>query len=643
MIVIIPLGGIGERFKKEGYKYPKALINVLGKPILFWLLDSLNVPVDTIIYIPYNKEYKSYRLEDLLKKTYPNILFKFKVLENNTRGAAETIQIALDELDIEDQPIISLDSDNFYLVNILELWEKTNYRNSVYVFNDNGNKPIYSYITVDKDNTIIDIQEKNKISTKACCGGYAFNSYRELLKYTKLIIKNNIRSKNEYYISTVIEQMLKSKSSDSFNPILVSKKDYICLGTPLQVKHFCHNPPDFPDCARFVKKLRVCFDLDNTLVSFPKIFGDYTTVEPITKNINILRHLKQMGHTIIIYTARRMKSHKGCVGKIMSDIGKITFDTLEQYDIPYDEIYFGKPYANVYIDDLALNCFDDIEKELGLHLEEVQPRHFNQLKENSIETYKKTSITDLSKEIFYYKNIPVTMRELFPALLNYDKTLFSWYEVEKIKGITASSIYVSDLMTPDLLKTIMDSIINIQSHLPNEKEKDNINIYANYQKKLEKRYTKEDYSLYSDHKKFFDEINQQLHIYEESQLGRITMIHGDPVFTNILINEYDEIKFIDMRGLVGDKLTIYGDWLYDWSKIYQSLIGYDHILLGKEINQEYQESLINYFLKYFTSIYSDKYIPYLKVITKSLLFSLLPLHKEKNVQLYGLLYSEYLD
>ena len=44
-------------------------------------------------------------------------------------------------------------------------------------------------------------------------------------------------------------------------------------------------------------------------------------------------------------------------------------------------IYFGKPYANVYIDDLALNCFDDIEKELGLHLEEVQPRHFNQLKE----------------------------------------------------------------------------------------------------------------------------------------------------------------------------------------------------------------------------------------------------------------------
>ena len=244
-------------------------------------------------------------------------------------------------------------------------------------------------------------------------------------------------------------------------------------------------------------------------MTFPKIFGDYTTVEPITKNIDILRHLKQMGHTIIIYTARRMKTHKGCIGKIMSDIGKITFDTLKQYDIPYDEIYFGKPYANVYIDDLALNCFDDIEKELGLHLEEVQPRHFNQLKENSIETYKKTSTTNLSKEIFYYKNIPVTARELFPALLNYDKTHFTWYEVEKIKGLPLC-IYVSDLMTSDLLKTIMDSLLIYNLIYLMKKKKIILIFMLIINKKLEKRYASADYSLYSGHQKFFDEIKQQV-------------------------------------------------------------------------------------------------------------------------------------
>ena len=119
--------------------------------------------------------------------------------------------------------------------------------------------------------------------------------------------------------------------------------------------------------------MRICFDLDNTLVTFPRITGDYNTVDPIIKNINYLRYLKSFGHTIIIYTARRMKTHKGNKGKVMADIGKITFDTLEKYSIPYDEIYFGKPQADVYIDDLALNCFDDMEKDLGFYMDTIKP------------------------------------------------------------------------------------------------------------------------------------------------------------------------------------------------------------------------------------------------------------------------------
>jgi dTDP-glucose pyrophosphorylase len=41
MIVIIPLGGTGERFKKLGYTNPKALIEVEQTPILFHLLDKV--------------------------------------------------------------------------------------------------------------------------------------------------------------------------------------------------------------------------------------------------------------------------------------------------------------------------------------------------------------------------------------------------------------------------------------------------------------------------------------------------------------------------------------------------------------------------------------------------------------------------
>ena len=50
MIIIIPLGGTGQRFKMNGYKEPKALIKVFGKPILYYLLDNLNVGSNDIVY-----------------------------------------------------------------------------------------------------------------------------------------------------------------------------------------------------------------------------------------------------------------------------------------------------------------------------------------------------------------------------------------------------------------------------------------------------------------------------------------------------------------------------------------------------------------------------------------------------------------
>ena len=81
----------------------------------------------------------------------------------------------------------------------------------------------------------------------------------------------------------------------------------------------------------------------------------------------------------------------------------------------------------------------------------------------------------------------------------------------------------------------------------------------------------------------------KLQDYEEKNKGRKKVIHGDTVFTNIIINNHGKIKFIDMRGKVGDKLTIYGDWLYDWAKIYQSIIGYDEILLSKVVDINYKK------------------------------------------------------
>jgi hypothetical protein len=90
-----------------------------GKPILYWLsIDNLNYDkhdhMVNFIYIPYNQEYIKYNLEEKLITNYPNYKFKFLPLTNNTRGAAETIHIALSKLideGYDNSPVICIDGD----------------------------------------------------------------------------------------------------------------------------------------------------------------------------------------------------------------------------------------------------------------------------------------------------------------------------------------------------------------------------------------------------------------------------------------------------------------------------------------------------------------------------------------------------
>jgi capsule biosynthesis phosphatase len=621
MIVIIPLGGIGERFKQNGYKRPKALINLYGSPIITYLINNINTELLEYIFIPYNREYKEYRIEDYLTKLYPNIVFKFHCIEKNTRGAVETINTGLQALnETRSFPVLCLDCDNFYNIDIVSAW---NGENKIFTVEDHGNEAIYSYILTDKTNKICEIVEKVKISANACTGAYGFSSVIDLQYYTEQVIKANILDHSEFYTSCVIKKMI--EDNIVFYNHEVKQNDYICVGTPLQLKMaYLHNNIN-------IKPKRICFDLDNTLVTYPIVQNDYTTVQPITKNIKFLTYLKMLGNTIIIYTARKMKSENGNIGKVNANIGKITFDTLEKYNIYYDEIYFGKPYADFYIDDLGINCFDSIDKELGYYNNKINPRSFHELHETKLETITKKG--NMRGEYYYYNNIPKEIKDLFPVYLSGCEY---YIVIEKIVGTTITDIYLSELLTKDLFHKILESIKCIHNSVDNPDPK--INIYQNYKQKMTERYKNYDYSKFANSEKYYKNLLSKLEDYENKQYGKPCVIHGDPVFTNILLTKTNKIKFIDMRGKVGNQYTIYGDWLYDWAKIYQSLLGYDEIMLNKTLPLEYKNGFIEYFKKYFIENYSLHDFENLELITKSLLFTLLPLHdNDKCFEYYSLI------
>ncbi|MFY0624559.1 MAG: capsular biosynthesis protein [Pelagimonas sp.] len=100
---------------------------------------------------------------------------------------------------------------------------------------------------------------------------------------------------------------------------------------------------------------RLVIDVDNTLTLGDT--SDYAKVAPNLEVIGTLRAYKELGFEIVLHTARNMRTHKSNVGRINAVTLPILTTWLEEHDVPYDEIWTGKPWcgeAGFYVDDKAI-------------------------------------------------------------------------------------------------------------------------------------------------------------------------------------------------------------------------------------------------------------------------------------------------
>ena len=95
-------------------------------------------------------------------------------------------------------------------------------------------------------------------------------------------------------------------------------------------------------------RLTYCFDIDGTLCSKNCV---YDAAVPHQKTISHLNNLYDMGHIIILMTARGAKS-----GIDWTDLTK---EQLSTWGVKYHELIMNKkPHADVFVDDRAVNIVD---------------------------------------------------------------------------------------------------------------------------------------------------------------------------------------------------------------------------------------------------------------------------------------------
>ena len=118
-------------------------------------------------------------------------------------------------------------------------------------------------------------------------------------------------------------------------------------------------------------QLRIIFDLDHTIcipnLEFKDIHRRYVMAKPIVKMIENVQKLHKKGFYIIIYTARGMLSCKGNAKLAFQKNFSVTEKWLIDNGVPYDELIFGKPYGDYYVDDKSLS-FDGLDKLINNHL-----------------------------------------------------------------------------------------------------------------------------------------------------------------------------------------------------------------------------------------------------------------------------------
>ncbi len=109
MKVLIPMAGEGSRFAKEGYTFPKPLIEVNGKPMIQAVVENLDFDAE-YIFLVRKKHLEKY---DGLQSTLDRITngrYKLVEVDGLTEGAACTALLAKEYID-NDEDLLIANSD----------------------------------------------------------------------------------------------------------------------------------------------------------------------------------------------------------------------------------------------------------------------------------------------------------------------------------------------------------------------------------------------------------------------------------------------------------------------------------------------------------------------------------------------------
>lgn len=208
--LIMPMGGAGSRFFKNGFVVPKPLIEINDKPFFYWATQSINkfVKVKDITFVVLQDHIDNFEIDKKIKEFYPKA--KLVVIPHVLNGAVLTCMEGVKKIK-DDLPIIFNDCDHAFISSDFNDYcskgDFKDYDGALLTFT--SKEPKYSFLKMDKKGNVIETVEKKPVSNHAICGAYYFKNKHVFLSSCEDYLEKCNYS--EYFVSGVYNVLASKK------------------------------------------------------------------------------------------------------------------------------------------------------------------------------------------------------------------------------------------------------------------------------------------------------------------------------------------------------------------------------------------------------------------------------------------------
>lgn len=234
MNIVMPMAGRGSRFAEIGIDTPKPLIDVLGRPMYAWAMESLPLGLaNRVIFICLEEHLKNPALESDIRSRYGSLNPEIIRLGEVTEGQACTVLKARDWID-NDEPLLIYNADTYCRTTLADRLPRlpADIDGLLGVFRAAGDK--WSFARADASGRVLETAEKKRISDWASTGLYYFRRGRDFVNHADAMIAAGERVNREFYVAPVYNRLIAAGARIFIDPA----EEVWVLGTPEDLRYF---------------------------------------------------------------------------------------------------------------------------------------------------------------------------------------------------------------------------------------------------------------------------------------------------------------------------------------------------------------------------------------------------------------------